>query len=800
MPRQHLTPNACLVCRKKRTKCDGQMPCRRCRSRGEECAYEDKKWRTKDHLRSEIERLRNEQRQGHAVIRALINDEQDWESFISRIRSDEPPEAIADWIRSMRNLYGPLQPTSSQSVGTFGRLDGGPPRLLSPSQPTASSLGSESSQLHRAASFGGIGSFTFAQPRVPFDQPTPRSSFSSDLSPTTQFSFRDQASFLHAPQPLHPFSRRFSSPALPSLSLRRSSQPLVPAISNEPLPQTWTGITSDTQLVQRLLSMFFSAPCSLLCLIPQSSFMKAFREGDPRYCSEALVNAILGKACISYGTTSKIVSRITFGDAFLGEAKRLLAAEPNHVNIPSIQALAVVALAEISQGNDDEAWDLAWASVRAAIHFGRQTREPSFHVDPELATARALSYCGGFSLIHTLRLLTGRLDLNTGPFFMRLYEDSGETGEDEPQNRVERGFALHTQFLAELEHCPPLSRFVFAVTAAVHTFSSYNFSNAATAEELEDAYGKCLDARDAVCLDMGTTPDLLFAQIWYHYCLLALLRPFVKSTASLRDSGTTTPKLRDGAKPSEICQQSSEAIIFLTSTYQTRFSLGNPPELLPHMLFAAILYQLTLTLDLEHPSPIAIDDKPELTESPMLMSSQTSFVAHRNSSLVPPPPIPFTSHASSFPQPLSPVLKLEARQASRRRASTISLSSTFDSCGHRRPSASLPSSTLTSHDPSERESSASDTQSDLLPLFTSEPADLVTIGSLQLASMQHLGAVEATRLLRSLGTIKDLAGSNMDLATLAEALPFTTDDFNTSTLYTGLGLQRTPVELQVTGP
>lgn len=42
-----------------------------------------------------------------------------------------------------------------------------------------------------------------------------------------------------------------------------------------------------------------------------------------------------------------------------------------------------------------------------------------------------------------LRLLTGRLDLTTGPFFMRLYQDSGETVEDEPQSRIERGTAHH---------------------------------------------------------------------------------------------------------------------------------------------------------------------------------------------------------------------------------------------------------------------------------------------------------------------------------------------------------------------
>lgn len=41
-----------------------------------------------------------------------------------------------------------------------------------------------------------------------------------------------------------------------------------------------------------------------------------------------------------------------------------------------------------------------------------------------------------------LRLLTGRLDLNNSPFFMRLYQGSEETPEDEPQNRIERGKLL----------------------------------------------------------------------------------------------------------------------------------------------------------------------------------------------------------------------------------------------------------------------------------------------------------------------------------------------------------------------
>lgn len=54
----------------------------------------------------------------------------------------------------------------------------------------------------------------------------------------------------------------------------------------------------------------------------------------------------------------------------------------------------------------------------------------------------ALSKCLALTANSMLRLLTGRLDLTTGPFFMRLYQDSGETAEDQPKSRIERGKAL----------------------------------------------------------------------------------------------------------------------------------------------------------------------------------------------------------------------------------------------------------------------------------------------------------------------------------------------------------------------
>ena len=72
------------------------------------------------------------------------------------------------------------------------------------------------------------------------------------------------------------------------------------------------------------------------------------------------------------------------------------------------------------------------------------------------------------------------------------------------------------QFFAELQHCPPLARFMFEVAEVVHTFLTYNLSKAMSAEDLEGAYDKCLgyyhQFTGLSTSDMNSTPDLIFAQ------------------------------------------------------------------------------------------------------------------------------------------------------------------------------------------------------------------------------------------------------------------------------------------------
>jgi hypothetical protein len=119
----------------------------------------------------------------------------------------------------------------------------------------------------------------------------------------------------------------------------------------------------------------------------------------------------------------------------------------------------------------------------------------------------------------------------------------GDVGEDAPEARIERGpsstfpaaaipllppvlrgitltswpgIFLQVQFFNQLQDCPPLARFIFEVTEAVHTFLTYDFSRAMTADDLDEAFKKCVRCHDRVAesgaLDGDPGPDDLFAQ------------------------------------------------------------------------------------------------------------------------------------------------------------------------------------------------------------------------------------------------------------------------------------------------
>ncbi|KAK4101776.1 hypothetical protein N658DRAFT_506544 [Parathielavia hyrcaniae] len=732
MPREHLTPNACLRCRDKRTKCDGQPTCRRCKARNEECLYEDKKLRTKGHLRNEINRLqterKTEQLQMQNLLRALLasRDSDLWEEAWDRMRAGDLPQNIAEWIvlHSSRwtpiPLKAPVDGPAAQELLNLGSIEGAAITTSSaPAQPMGPSVGPLSGRL-------GDGSPRPVLREIAAGKPA------SDPRETV---------------PMVLFEHDFDDSSIgPSL-------------------RVWTKVTPDLTLVGPLLDRFFAGPLSSLFLVSKRHFLQDFREGNPRYCSEALVNAMLGTACTMMTVSSRLVPRFSFEDAFIGQARMLLLREPSLVSLPDIQALGVLALAEIARRNHDEAVDLARESLRACILLllHQQNQDP-YHGD-DFKTVLAMTYCGVLSLNRLISLMGGHLELKDGPLFARIHTDWGDLGDDTPAARVERGISLHTQFYSQLQFCPPLARFVFEVTEVVHTFTTYCSSTTMTAADLEGAFRRCISCHDqaaeSFALEENTRADVLLAQVCYHYCLFKLLYPLVSSSESLVDG--LPRSLSGGETPQTVCRQASESIICLVNEYQTRYSLSYLPPLLPHMVFEATAHQRFLAADLgcQNLRDEWRGGSPEPASLDMVYSA---------SAPEPGPLQPTVSVTTWAPEPWSPSRCVPSPGSAVRKDSAVSVSSArhpFSGGPGFRTQSSIRNATTSANSDScwgdavglgalrvgrERAMSDEDTAApESKPQPPPQPGELAEIGYLQLMSMgeHHAGADSAASLLRT---------------------------------------------------
>lgn len=524
-------------------------------------------WRTKDHLRSEIERLRKEVHQSHDLIKALAPTKanNEWNTIHSRLQRGDPPERIADWINSLKT-----------------------PRSSGPT-------------------------------------PSPDSRNRPLESPGVALSAQNDASAV-SPTPPSVFLQSSASMRETSSSCPRS---LLTSATPASSHASWTHITHDTEVIHRLLYHFFNRCFPDFSFVQQERFMRDFNEGTELYCSPALLNAVLGFASQSRQVIPATGHKPWPSRQFLSEAHRLLKDERTQPEITSIQAIGILALAEVNAGNDEAAFQLSKECARDTILLKMQLdREGDTDVleNAEYREAMALTFCGSFSLIRMFRLLTGRLSTQTGPLFMRLTEASGDAAAETPEARVERGVALQHHFISQLDYCPEPMKLVYTATEIAHTFCTYHHDDGVTASDLIPAYRNCLEAwnRFNHWLPDGsqTSKEALFWQIWYNYILLVLSSTLVDDPIDLRQ----------GITPKSVATQASQTIILLSAVYQDHHGFEFIHPLFPHMVFAATLFQLQRSL--------AGDGTQQSAEKHKRFSEpHTPTPVHSPSSLAPPPKI-----------------------------------------------------------------------------------------------------------------------------------------------------------------
>ncbi len=134
-------------------------------------------------------------------------------------------------------------------------------------------------------------------------------------------------------------------------------------------PAAWTKATNDDNLVQHLISLYFSWEYPVFASLSREHFLLDFHTGNERFCSSLLVNAMLALGA----RFSDLVevrkdkdNRGTAGDQFYEEAQRLLGFE----DIPSlnkVQALGLMSLRQASCGHDVSGWHLSRYAMRTAL-------------------------------------------------------------------------------------------------------------------------------------------------------------------------------------------------------------------------------------------------------------------------------------------------------------------------------------------------------------------------------------------------------------------------------------------------
>ncbi|KAH8790390.1 fungal-specific transcription factor domain-containing protein [Hyaloscypha sp. PMI_1271] len=617
-----VTPNACTECRKKRAKCDGNNPCGRCTSqKGTECVYEVPVRQSKEHMRSEIEQLRIQQRQSERILAALVSSDRS-EQVLDQLRNGETLETITHKLdHSTSESSG-----SGGNVTTFSRLSDHQaigqalkPAKSTASSPTSTLAFSDSSGIPHTLPTGtwpawGAESSTSIQ-----NEDTDMMRWDPDTGPSP-----DQGHTYPLIGGWHHQSGSDSDTAIQQARGYGQETILGSPFGMEEDPnqehpnsnEAWTRVTSDGALVEHLMALYFCWEYPTFASLSKEHFLEDFRTGNQRHCSSLLVNALLAVGCrfsSQASTRADPNDANTSGDHFFAEALRLLGEQPDRHVLTTIQALGLMSIREASCGRSSESLFLSGQSIRLAIEMG-------LHLDINIShskesaiehAVRSATFWGAFSLDQAWSLSIGRL-----PHFSR---DTKLATKPAIVDHVESAAWIpYTDDGAPLERSctqPSNVRSVYKtfceLSEIIHKslYTLYSPGTHVTSKALLEAYTHYLNWYDVIpaSLRLGHnfTPAVLFAHMYYHYAILLLFRPFIKLDI-----------VGSGVSPRDVCSQAASAISTLVNSYSQLYTLRRTPSFVPYfVLTSSIAHIVTLGNAREGPEQLkkGIADLKEMT-------------------------------------------------------------------------------------------------------------------------------------------------------------------------------------------
>ncbi|KAJ3497960.1 hypothetical protein NLG97_g1503 [Lecanicillium saksenae] len=352
----------------------------------------------------------------------------------------------------------------------------------------------------------------------------------------------------------------------------------------------WTQTGWTRAHIRHLLDVLITWDYTAFILLRKEDFLQDYEEGSTRFCSSALMHALLALSTHMINgkedESGVLPSGWLSSQWFLLRAEALLRSRESSGSLPDIQAFGVLALYSIRRGREQEAIRLAetcFSSIRT-LCSKNDTVDTS---NEQYSRVQATTYCGALSLLRMLYLTTGIVfNETTGA----LLED-GSILDQPPCNRDGTTSATTNVSADTTLNLPTTSQQLLTVKVLQLTEWVYMFivTNRRTPhsnqEETISMYTKCLgwyrDIFELIGRDHSRTPLLLFVHVYYQFCLFSAFRPLNK-----------TEIVDSELRPHEICAQAAQSILSLAQSYDDLFTLQRASALMPYFVCASGLLSL----------------------------------------------------------------------------------------------------------------------------------------------------------------------------------------------------------------
>ncbi|KAL2261349.1 hypothetical protein VTK26DRAFT_4346 [Humicola hyalothermophila] len=386
--RGQATTAACGACRKRKSKCDGGRPrCSICRDRGTVCEFDTNAEETHTQaLKRKYHELQVQKSTFEQIYNVLQSrPEQEAEEVFRRIRTGADASSILRHVNYGDVLVQLALVPEARFRYEFPYIPEMPPYLC---RPDNQYLYSEVYEFALRQHSDGPQRTGHSQQRLLPDSPT-------------DTSFVDGAG--HRDPYLKPYlSAKVIHPWLDSVK-----------------PSKWTVVSKDDALMRRILHDYFLFEYDAFTFFHKDYFLEDMATGNPGFCSQLLVNAILCLGCFCHRELqgrAEFWNPRTLGYQFFAEAKRLFELEaeierplrfPHDQDwerkvqeweqrmLTTIQAALLINLIHNLNGSDK----IGWRYTKRAIDMGNEIQlwsGPLGSHGPEMQSVRAYTAWGLF--------------------------------------------------------------------------------------------------------------------------------------------------------------------------------------------------------------------------------------------------------------------------------------------------------------------------------------------------------------------------------------------------------------------